>query len=235
MSDMHHTLQLELHIALNRKLIKNIPMFKAISDSDCLIDLIEKLEPKIFIPGEYICLQGELGREMYIIVRGQVQVLLGESRVSVATLQDGDVFGEQALITRTKRNASIRSLTYVESLVLRKEGFETVSQRYPQFFRSLQIVATKGKGGWASVRATLKMARSVRLFGGEINLEDLLMGVRESSPQLKHSSMRGRRINIKKARSRASSGASRAGGSRADASRSGGSYLGHANGSRAEI
>ena len=77
MSDMHHTLQLELHIALNRKLIKNIPMFKAISDSDCLIDLIEKLEPKIFIPGEYICLQGELGREMYIIVRGQVQVLLG--------------------------------------------------------------------------------------------------------------------------------------------------------------
>ena len=108
------------------------------------------------------------------------------------------MFGEQALITRTKRNASIRSLTYVESLVLRKEGFETVSQRYPQFFRSLQIVATKGKGGWASVRATLKMARSVRLFGGEINLEDLLMGVRESSPQLKHSSMRGRRINIKR-------------------------------------
>ena len=175
-SDMHHTLRLELHIALNRKLIQNIPMFKAISDSDCLIDLIEKLEPRICIPGEFICLEGDMGRDMYIIVRGKVQVLIGPEKMIVATLKDGDVFGEQALITRTKRNASIRSLTYVESLVLSKSGFETVLHRYPQFFRSLQIVATKGKGGWASVRATLKMAKSIRLFGGEIDLKGLLLG-----------------------------------------------------------
>ena len=54
MADLHHTLRLELHISLNRKLIQNIPMFQMITSSDCLIDLIEKLTPRIFIPGEYV-------------------------------------------------------------------------------------------------------------------------------------------------------------------------------------
>jgi hypothetical protein len=54
MSDLHDSLRLELHISLNRKLIENVPMFKMIKDHNCLIDLIEKLKPKIFIPGEYV-------------------------------------------------------------------------------------------------------------------------------------------------------------------------------------
>jgi hypothetical protein len=54
MAELHDTLRLQLHIALNRKLILSIPMFKEITDSSCLIDIIERLKPKIFIPGEFV-------------------------------------------------------------------------------------------------------------------------------------------------------------------------------------
>ena len=120
MSDLHDSLRLELHISLNRKLIENVPMFKMIKDHNCLIDLIEKLKPKIFIPGEYVsllpsvhlsiaavllvayvlmhrflhgCLQivleGEIGAEMYVVVRGTVTVMIGKghNREEVATLK----------------------------------------------------------------------------------------------------------------------------------------------------
>jgi hypothetical protein len=114
MSDLHDSLRLELHISLNRKLIENVPMFKMIKDHNCLIDLIEKLKPKIFIPGEYvsapiflsrwvvaflftllscgyiqIVLEGEVGAEMYVVVRGIVNVMVGQGqdRKIVASLK----------------------------------------------------------------------------------------------------------------------------------------------------
>lgn len=127
MNDLHHSLTLELNIILNRKLIENIPMFRVITNTDCLIDMIEKLTPKIYIPGEYIVLEGEEGDEMYIMLRGLVHVLVGKTaKEHVATLKEGDVFGERALITRERRNASVRAATHCDLLVLSKEDFDEV-------------------------------------------------------------------------------------------------------------
>ena len=47
---------------------------------------------------------------------------------------------------------------------------------YPEFFQSLQKVATlKGKTGWSRVRETLKLARAIRMFGGDIEVDELLL------------------------------------------------------------
>jgi len=187
MADLHDSLRLELHISLNRKLIENVPMFKMIKDHNCLIDLIEKLKPKIFIPGEYIVLEGEVGAEMYVVVRGIVNVLIGkgQDREIVATLKDGDVFGEHALITREKRNASVRSKTYCDLLVLSKIDFDEVMLQYPEFFSSLQkIAARKTECGWERIRETIKMVRTIRIFGGEANMEQILL--RKDSAGLRH-------------------------------------------------
>lgn len=76
LGDLHQTLWLELHISLNRKLIDKVKIFKSVKDPACVVDIIEKLTPKIFIPGEYVFMEGELSSEMFIIVRGQVHVLV---------------------------------------------------------------------------------------------------------------------------------------------------------------
>ena len=172
MNDLHHSLTLELNIILNRKLIENIPMFRVITNTNCLIDLIEKLIPKIYIPGEYIVLEGEAGDEMYIMLRGLVHVLVGKhsnNKQHVATLKEGEVFGERALITRETRNASIRAATYCDLLVLSKDDFDEVMRRYPEFFHSLQHLARlHANKGWGRVREAIKMTRAIRHFGGQV-------------------------------------------------------------------
>lgn len=61
-------------------------------------DLILKLKPVIFLPGDYICKTGEVGTEMYIIMHGEVEVVNGEG-VTLATLTKGKVFGEIRSVT----------------------------------------------------------------------------------------------------------------------------------------
>ena len=67
-----------------------------------LNDLVLRLRPIIYIPGDFVCKKGEVGKEMYIVSRGVVQVA-GEDeatgkRIILATLQPGAVFGEVSLL-----------------------------------------------------------------------------------------------------------------------------------------
>jgi hypothetical protein len=44
-----------MRINLNKKIIEGVPIFQLIvADKNCLIDMIEKLRQRIFIPGEFV-------------------------------------------------------------------------------------------------------------------------------------------------------------------------------------
>lgn len=62
-------------------------------DKTLLSDLILKLKPVIFLPGDFICVKGQVGTEMYIIMHGEVEVVTEEG-ITLATLGKGKVFGE---------------------------------------------------------------------------------------------------------------------------------------------
>jgi ATP-binding cassette subfamily B protein len=74
---------------------------------------------KAFVTEQYpadrfVIHQGDPGDRFYIIVRGKVEVLrsnYGEEPEIIAVLQDGDHFGEIALLRNVPRTASIRTLT----------------------------------------------------------------------------------------------------------------------------
>jgi len=60
-------------------------------------DLILKLKPVIFLPGDYVCRKGDVGTEMYIIMHGEVEVVT-EDGLTLAVLSKGKVFGEIRLV-----------------------------------------------------------------------------------------------------------------------------------------
>ena len=40
-------------------------------------EIVGRLKPIIYLPGDYICEKGDVGKEMFIITTGQVQVVGG--------------------------------------------------------------------------------------------------------------------------------------------------------------
>jgi len=107
--------------------------------------IAERLRPVNARKGTVLIQEGEMGESMYLLKAGQVGVyttLMEEEGVSVlkseqerlhlATLQEGDFFGEQALITREPRSATIIALTDVQLLQFTKQDLALVVKHYPR-------------------------------------------------------------------------------------------------------
>jgi CRP-like cAMP-binding protein len=81
--------------------------------------------------GEFIFREGEEAREMYVILEGEVEVLVGNLRVDVAG--PGSIVGEMALIEVLPRAATARALTACALLPVDGERFQTLIQKTPPF------------------------------------------------------------------------------------------------------
>jgi small-conductance mechanosensitive channel/CRP-like cAMP-binding protein len=99
------------------------------------IDFLSVLSPKeldevareskiqVYLPGETVFHQGEVGTEFFFILDGEAEVRRGEGAKAsaIATLASAEFFGEMSLLTGDRRSATIVALTRLEVLVLTKE------------------------------------------------------------------------------------------------------------------
>ena len=103
--------------------------------------------PVIYLPGDYICRKNDIGKEMFIIQSGQVQVLGGiDCRKVLVTLGQGSVFGEIALLGvggMNRRTADVISRGFSNLFVLQKDDLETVLKDYADAKRILNARARK--------------------------------------------------------------------------------------------
>lgn len=81
------------------------------------------LESKL--PAEVVFQQGEMGTKFYIILEGQVKVLMQEHSLSrqVGNLKAGSSFGEVALVKDQQRMATVQCISKCYFAVLTKEVF----------------------------------------------------------------------------------------------------------------
>lgn len=87
-----------------------------------------------YAPGEVIFAQGELADRVYIVQKGEVEVVrTAEGTETVlARLAPGDFFGEMAFfVSDGRRTASVRAAGRVELLALGKENFARLTQALP--------------------------------------------------------------------------------------------------------
>ncbi|MEW5848546.1 MAG: FAD-dependent oxidoreductase [Myxococcota bacterium] len=86
-------------------------------------------------PGEIIIRKGQVGREFYMIAKGEVEVFLpdedGGGEKVLARLSARDVFGERALLEDAPRNACVRAATAVDVLVMSRADFRSVVAQFP--------------------------------------------------------------------------------------------------------
>ena len=84
--------------------------------------------------GETIFHEGDLGDYLYIIVRGDIEVLKQMNGVNtrIATLSAGEYFGEMALLNETRRIATTKCLSEVDVLALKKQDFGALLANLPE-------------------------------------------------------------------------------------------------------
>ena len=83
-------------------------------------------------PGEVVCRQGSHGDELYLIGRGDVEIVVaddeGNERI-VNVLGEDDYFGEISFLRRIPRMATVRAQTKVELHILRRIDFDALLER----------------------------------------------------------------------------------------------------------
>jgi CRP-like cAMP-binding protein len=93
------------------------------------------VQRKQFSPGEVVFKKGDPGDALYVILRGQVRVVLPSddgNEALIATMDDGDFFGELSLIDGQPRSATIIATQPTDTIVLRREGFQDFLKAHPE-------------------------------------------------------------------------------------------------------
>ena len=142
LADLPRSLKTTVSISLNQEMIEKVPMFKGADDS-LIREIILNLEPVVFIPGDYVVRQGEIGYDMYFISNGSVDVMSGDEKITYATLSSGQFFGEIALLLSMPRTATIKAREYCDFYRLDKDTFERVIERYSDFTETIKKLAEK--------------------------------------------------------------------------------------------
>jgi CRP-like cAMP-binding protein len=88
-------------------------------------ELLRRFERVRVVRGESVIREGDEGDYYYVIESGRFQVgrLLGGAEVVLAELKTGDAFGEEALVSEAKRNATVTALTDGQVLRLNRAHF----------------------------------------------------------------------------------------------------------------
>jgi CRP-like cAMP-binding protein len=119
-------------------------------------ELLKRFERVRAARGDVVIREGDEGDYYYVVESGRFQVerLVGGARVVLAELKTGDAFGEEALVSDARRNASITALGDSQLLRLRRADFNELLRQ--PFLRRLKLpeAAERVRGGavWLDVR-----------------------------------------------------------------------------------
>ncbi len=111
-----------------------VPLFSDLSPSD-LKAVGEIATEHVHADGEVIAEQGEPGDEMFVVVSGEILVLVGAdgaTPVEVARRSVGETVGEMAVVSRAPRMASLVAVGDVRTLSIDRRRFERILRDRPE-------------------------------------------------------------------------------------------------------
>ena len=116
--------------------LKQAPLFEELSKKE-LTTLVSATDDLALDPGTVLCREGRTGTEFFVIVDGEAEVTQGGKKI--AALSGGDFVGEIALLTTTKRTATVTVTTPLRCFVLTQSAFRRVLTESP----SVQVKVMK--------------------------------------------------------------------------------------------
>ncbi len=161
----------DARIARRERALASIDLLKFL-DAGILWRLAAAATTRIFSPGETIVRQDDDADELFVIERGTVTVLLegkGKKPSEVTKLGPGMFFGEMALVTGERRQATVRASTECELTVIGHQAFHDVLAASPDMVKELSRVLAE--------RQTMLEEHAERLSGADHEREVSLKSI----------------------------------------------------------
>ena len=117
--------------------LKGVEGFKNLTPNE-LTHVAERMTKRHYMPGEVVITEGEVGHELFLVSEGAVKVERGGGEV--ARLGPGDFFGELALMSGERRNATVIAADPLETYVLGEEDFRAAIEASASFRDQLRRV-----------------------------------------------------------------------------------------------
>lgn len=139
---MSTDLQRKLALHLFKDVVSHISFFSEIDDL-LLGEICMSLRTRIYLPGDMILFKGDVGKELFIISKGVVEVLRDDLPANKRReaprimLRNGSFFGEIALVMEVRRTCSVQARTVCELNVLQQDAFDAVIRSNPPFARRM--------------------------------------------------------------------------------------------------
>lgn len=144
------------------------------------VDETEKLAAAsashVFAPGEMVIRAGDQGSSMFVVHNGRVQVQVTENGQprTVAVLNEGDFFGEMALLTGEPRTASVVAMEETEVLEIGHEAMKPLFNTNPDLAESISytiaerraVLATHQQTAGRGIPEPAGLVASIRRFFG---------------------------------------------------------------------
>ncbi|MDX6578247.1 MAG: hypothetical protein QOE96_4200, partial [Blastocatellia bacterium] len=114
--------------------LKRVDLFQTLTDEERRL-LASRLRVAPFVRGEAMTRQGAKAHWLYLITRGDAEVRVsvdGHLSEQIATLHEGDFFGEMGMMTGDPRSATVIALTDVECYRVDKEAFNHILKQRPE-------------------------------------------------------------------------------------------------------
>uniref|UniRef100_A0A4W5KIL7 Cyclic nucleotide gated channel subunit beta 1b n=1 Tax=Hucho hucho TaxID=62062 RepID=A0A4W5KIL7_9TELE len=128
-------MRLDIAVDVNYDIVSKVSLFQG-CDRQMIFDMLKSLRSVVYLPGDYVCKKGEVGREMYIIKAGEVQVVGGpDGKTVFVTLKSGSVFGEISLLAvggGNRRTANVVAHGFANLFILDKKDLNEILVHYPE-------------------------------------------------------------------------------------------------------
>uniref|UniRef100_A0A3Q3QW64 Cyclic nucleotide-binding domain-containing protein n=1 Tax=Monopterus albus TaxID=43700 RepID=A0A3Q3QW64_MONAL len=136
----------DIAVDVNYAIVSKVALFQG-CDRQMVFDMLTRLKSVVYLPGDFVCKKGEIGREMYIIKQGEVQVVGGPDLQTVfVTIRAGSVFGEISLLAGgggNRRTANVKAHGFANLFILDKRDLAEILVHYPESQKRLRKKAKK--------------------------------------------------------------------------------------------
>lgn len=156
---MPQSLQAELCSAQYETMLDSFPLFRQ-STEGFSKHLSFQLRRLLVLPGEHIIHRGDIGKEMYFMNRGVVEVLAQDELSVVTQLSRGTFFGEAGMVFAKPRLNSVRALTHCELLVLSRDHLLQASVHYPAITQIVKRVS-ENEEHFGAITAAVDLNESI--------------------------------------------------------------------------